>query len=260
MNTERLAGRDDAGLNRLLGELRKAGRKPDRALLDRVEAYGRAVVQPLIDMAVDEELHNADSKAPEVWAPLHAIQILGELGASEAIEPLLPLFDWVDDDALAETLPEAFGGIGAPAVAPLRALLFDRGRDVWARVRATEGLGQIGQRHLETRSEVVSALVARLDPNESQLPEDEILVGFAISELLDLKAVEAAPEIRRAFEEDRVDTSIVDLDHALEELGLPPVSRQIRPARQEGMGYGRDGWREGASSGKMGDDGSRSPR
>src|SRR5438067_1226840 len=164
---------DTGALSQLLGELRQAGQKPGRTLLDRVKAHGQATVRPLIEMVVDEKLHNADSDSPQVWAPLHAIQLLGELGAPEAIEPLLPLFDWVDDDYLAETLPEAFGGIGTPAVAPLRAVLFDRGKNVWARVRVAESLGKIGQGHPETRSDVVSALVARLDPAESRVPEDE---------------------------------------------------------------------------------------
>jgi SEC-C motif len=209
-------------LSQLLGELRQAGQQPSRTLLDRVKAHGQAARRPLIEMAVDEQLHHADSDRPEVWAPLHAIQLLGELGASEAIEPLLPLFNWVDDDYLAQTLPEAFGGIGAPAVGPLRVLLLDRGKNVWARVPAAESLGKICQAHPETRSAVVSALVACLDPAGSQVPEDELLNGVVISELLTLKAVEAAPAIRQAFKADRVDTSVVDLDHALEELDLPP--------------------------------------
>lgn len=222
-------------LSQLLGELRQAGQTPDRALLDRVKVHGQAAVGPLIEMAVDEDLNNAESGRPEVWAPLHAIQLLGELGAPEAVEPLLPFFDQVDDDYLAATLPDAFGGIGAPAVAPLRALFFDRGKDVWARVRAAESLGKIGQHHPEARSEVVSALVARLDAAQSQVPEDEILNAFVISELLDLRAVEAAPAIQQAFEEDRVDTSIVDLDHALEELDLSSRSRSAQPAKPEGL-------------------------
>src|SRR5207245_2249066 len=83
-------------------------------------------------------------------------------------------------------------------LAPLRAFLFDRDKNVWARSRAAESLGKMGQRHPETRSEVVSALVARLDPDQSQVPEDEILNGIVITELLDLKAVEVAPVIRQA--------------------------------------------------------------
>ena len=97
-------------LDTLLGQLRQAGQAPDPALLDCVAAYGQAAVWPLIDMAVDRELHCAPQDRPEVWAPLHAIQILGELGAPEATEPLLALFDSADD-WLAKALPEAMAGL-----------------------------------------------------------------------------------------------------------------------------------------------------
>lgn len=235
VDTKEPVASDSGELTQLLGQLCHVGQDPDRALLDRIKAHGQAAVRPLIEMAVDEKLHHADSKSPEVWAPLHAIEILGELGSAEAIEPLLPLLGQLSDDALAQVLPRAFGGIGAPAVAPLRALLFDRARDVWARVRAARSLGEIGRRHPETRAEVTSALVARLDPAESQVPDDECLNGFVICALLDLKAVEAAPAIRRAFDEDRVDTSIVDLDLSLEELGLPSEVRPDQSDTRQGL-------------------------
>jgi hypothetical protein len=217
-------------LNELLIELRQAGEVPDRALLDRIKAHGEATVPALIEMALDETLHHAPSDSPAIWAPLHAIQLLGEIGAPRAIEPLLSLVDWIDDDYLGQILPAAFGGIGAPAVAPLRALLFDRGRNVWARGRAADSLSKIGQGHPEVRSEVLSALVTCLGRDKAQGPDDRILNALAVCELLALKAVEAAPAIRQAFREDRVDTSIVDFDYALDELGLSP-ERPVR-ARQ----------------------------
>jgi len=67
-----------------LGQLRQAGQTADRELLDRVKAFGREAVPRLIHLAVDEELNQAASDSPEVWAPLHAIQIPGELGAPDA--------------------------------------------------------------------------------------------------------------------------------------------------------------------------------
>ncbi|MDO8670721.1 MAG: DUF1186 domain-containing protein [Dehalococcoidia bacterium] len=222
-------------LPRLLHQLRLVGQDPDRALLDSVKSFGQASVRSLIEIAIDDRLLNTDYDSPEAWAPLHAIQLLGELGASEAVEPLLPLFDSIDDSWLAETLPVAYGGFGAPALAPLRSLLFDRTKLVWARVRAAESLGNVGQRHPETRSDVVNLLVARLDPAESQTHEDESLNGFVISALLDLKAVEAAPAIRRAFDEHLVDTLVVSLDDAAEKLGLAPKSRSRQSAGKKGL-------------------------
>ena len=91
--------------NAPLSRLRQAGQHPERSLLAQVKALGPAVAGPLVEMATDRRLHEAETGSPEVWAPLHAIRLLGELGAPEAVEPLLPLFAW-DDDWLAEALPK----------------------------------------------------------------------------------------------------------------------------------------------------------
>ena len=202
-----------------LWRLRQAGQHPERSLLAQVKALGPAVVGPLVEMATDRQLHEAGTGSPEVWAPLHAIRLLGELGAPEAVEPLLPLFAW-DDDWLAEALPECFGQIGRAALAPLRVLLFDRTQDSWTAGRAAAGLRQIAERHPELRSEAVAALIARLDPEESQTPDDEMVNAFVIGELGKLKAVEAALVIRRAFAEDRVDVRIVGPADVRSDLGL----------------------------------------
>jgi len=206
-------------VNELMAELRRAGKEPDRELLDRVKACGEGVAPRLIAMAIDESLHFADQDSPEVWAPLHAVKLLGELGAAEAIEPLLPLFAW-DDDWLGQALPECFGLIGVPALSPLRDLLFDRTHDIWARARAGDGLVKIAEHHPELRGEVVAALIRRLDPAEARTPEDETLNGLVISQLLDLKAEEALPAIRRAYDEDRVDRRVVALADVERGLGL----------------------------------------
>src|SRR5436190_15190584 len=116
---------DTKDVNEVLAELRQAGQDPDQALLDRVKALGPAAVRPLIEMATDESLHTAETESPEVWAPFHAIQLLGGLEATEAVEPLLPLLAW-DDQGLDQPLPECLGRIGRPALPPLRAYLFDR--------------------------------------------------------------------------------------------------------------------------------------
>jgi tetratricopeptide (TPR) repeat protein len=221
---------DTNDVNEVLAELRRAGQHPDSALLDRVKDLGPAAVGPLVAMATDASLYEAETESPEVWMPLHAVRILGELGAAAAVEPLLPLLAW-DDEWLDQLLPECLGRIGAPALLPLRAYLFDRSHDVWARSRAAEALKRMAQRHPDQRADVIAALVACLDPAETQALDDERLNAFVISDLLDLKASEAAPAMRRAFDEDRVDRRIVDVDSVYQELdlpGRPPVSQADR--------------------------------
>ena len=219
---------------RLLRELREAGESPEPALLDAVRALGPAVVPALVAMATDEKLHHAGEDAPEVWAPLHAIQLLGELEAAEAVEPLLPLLTR-DDDWLEELLPDALGRIGRPALPPLRALLGDRTQSHWTRGRAARGLARIASHHPELRAEAVDALVAQLDPAETQLPVDEEINAYVACELGDLGAVEAEAAIRQAFLEDRVDPRIVDAAFIFKQLDLS-LETALQPVCAKGRG------------------------
>src|SRR5262245_51688322 len=125
--------------------------------------------------------------------------------------------------------------IGPPALAPLRAFLFDRGRTIWARGGAARALTAIAREHAGQRSEVVASLVARLEPAESRAPDDETLNAFVLSELLELEAVEAGPAIVRAYGEDRVDRRIVALADARRELGLAAGPEPARPTEPGGM-------------------------
>ncbi len=225
----------DKLLDEALGALRRAGPEPDRAVLGRVKDLGPAVIPPLIAMATDQTLHDADQDSPDVWAPLHAIQILGEIGAAEAVEPLIPLLSREDDDYLAEILPECFGRIGKPALAPLRAFLQDRSQGVWARGTAAHALKEIAERHPDLRSEAIAALVSRLDPAESQTADDETLNGLVISDLLDIKAAEALPAIRQAFDDDRVDRRIVRPDDVRRDLGQAIGPREPRTRSEKGL-------------------------
>ena len=47
----------------------------------------------LIQMTGDPELNQASDSSLGVWGPLHASRALGQLGASEAAEQLLALFE-----------------------------------------------------------------------------------------------------------------------------------------------------------------------
>ena len=195
-------------LEGLLQRLIRAGQKPERALLDQIKAFGPVAIDPLIAIAIDEDLHFADQARPEIWAPLHAIQLLGELRAPEAIQPLLPLFAW-DDDWLEEALPECFGQIGEPALASLREFLFDETKDFYARVRAGAGLVKIAERYSELRPDVVAVFVDWLAQAKARTADDKSFNGFVVGYLLDLKARETEPAIQQAFEQGIVDRSIV---------------------------------------------------
>src|SRR3990172_1887216 len=175
-------------------------------------------IPDLIRLATDEKLRwEAADDDPALWAPIHAWVALGQLRAEAAVEPLLSQLRHVDehdDDWAGEELPRVFGMIGPAAIPALAAYLTDNRRGLWARVAAASGLKEIGQRRLEARAECAAALTRTL---EQFADNDPALNGAVVSDLIDLKAVEAAPVIEQAF----------------------------AVGRGEGVGGGRTGKREG---------------
>jgi SEC-C motif/Protein of unknown function (DUF1186) len=183
---------------------------------------GPLAIPPLIAIATDDTLHFAEEGSPAVWAPLHAIQILGELNAAEAVQPLLPLFTWDDDDWLGDVLADAFGRIGEPAMVELQSRLRDRGYTIWTRARVATALATIAEHHPALRADVVATLATALDPGATRTADDSAFNALVITDLLDLHATEAVPAIRRAFAEGRVDRSVVDEEDVSRELALSP--------------------------------------
>lgn len=208
------------------GDCREIRGWPDYLAL----GLGPQHVPDLIRMALDEELHGADSDSLEVWAPVHAWRALGQLRAEAAVEPLTRLLARIDefgDDWAGEELPEALGLIGPTAIPVLSEYLADPSHGLWARLAAAQSLEEIGKQHPDARDECVAALAGQLE----QFAElDPALNGFLISFLIDLKAAEAAPVMERAFAANRVDLSILgDWEDAQIALGLLQERQALRP-------------------------------
>ncbi len=176
-------------------------------------------VPELIEMATDKELNWADSESLEVWAPVHAWRALGQLRAVSAIEPLLDLFHELEDvDWAYDELPDVYGMIGREAIPALARYLDDASHGLWPRVTAAFSLERIAAGDPSARDECVTILSRQL---ERFTKNDPTLNGFLISYLVDLRAVEAAPVMERAFAADRVDLSILgDWQDAQVRLGL----------------------------------------
>ncbi len=200
-------------------------------------------VPDLIRMATDEELNQAASDSLEVWAPVHAWRALGQLRAEAAIEPLLSLFRRIDeneDDWVDGQLPDVYGMIGPAAIPALTAYLADTSHGLYARISAASSLKHIGEMHPDARAECVAIFARQL---EGFAEQDPTLNAFLVAPLLDLKAVEAAPVIERAFAADRVDESVVgdweDVQIALglkEQRETPPSHGWIPPLFSRSLG------------------------
>lgn len=213
-------------------------------------------IPDLIRMATDEELAWADSDSLEVWSPMHAWRTLGQLQAEAAIEPFLSLFrriDEDDDDWVGEELPEVYGMIGPAAVPALAAYLADSSHGLYARVAAASSLKHIAETHPDVRAECVDILTHQLERFAEQ---EDTFNAFLVSPLLDLKAVEAAPLMERAFAADCVDEIVSgDWEDTQIELGF-------KEQREKPPTYGWVPPLFSRSSGELGDPSvrSRSPK
>jgi hypothetical protein len=196
-------------------------------------------IPDLIRLASDPVGFEGDPESKEVWAPLHAWRALGQLRAEEAIHPLLELLQQEaehDGDWGLSELPSVFAMIGPAALPHLAVFLADPDRSLYARTSVAEGLPDMVAKYPETREPVIDILARQLGSAEQ--PETE-LNGFVVGSLLELKAVEAAPVLERAFAEGIVDESIAGgWPEVQYELGLtdtPPPARRFN-------GPGSPGW------------------
>jgi len=222
-----------------LGDMREQPRYDYRSL-----GLGEGDVAELARMAVDPDLYWGDSESDEVWAPIHAWRALADLRAEAAIDPLvavlsLPATRESDDatsydDWVGEELPEAIAAIGPAAFPALADYLRDPGHQHWARTTAAEGIRKIVARHPELRDAAVAVFTEVVETTTEHpgatTEGDEILNGSLIDDLIELKAVESAPVIERAFAAERVDPMFVgDWEDVQVDLGL--LDERTTPAR-----------------------------
>jgi tetratricopeptide (TPR) repeat protein len=179
-------------------------------------------VPDLLRMVLDEDLNQRDQDDPAVWAPLHALRVLGVLGPVEVAEPLIACASF-GDDWIVDELPQVYASIGPGAIPVLHQALYDPTLDPFKRSVTANALTAIARQHASARNEVVTLLAAFLDrPEADKSADEEELSAFVICHLTDLGDLAAYPAIRRAFDEDRVALHIVGLDEVEHDLGLQP--------------------------------------
>jgi HEAT repeat protein len=207
----------------------------DRPDIEEWVDYSKIGVGPehipeLIRLATDSDLPLGGEEDPAIWGPIHAWRALGALRATAAVDPLLAILARQDDawdDWATEEIPPILGMIGPPAIPALVGFVADTTHEMYARAAAVSALKEISERHPDARAECIAHLRRQMEAASQNSPEFN---GFLLADLLNLKAVEAAPAIEQAFAGNHVDESIAgDWDWARWELGLsdhkPPPKR-----------------------------------
>lgn len=179
-------------------------------------------VPELIRMATDPMLWELDDERLDVWAPIHAWRSLGQLHAEAAIVPLIQLFHERTSDWVTEELPKVYAMLGPAAIPVLAAYLSDDSHEAVARNTAVDCLLGIARSHSDSRDACVAPMLQQL---ESFADNDIDLNTILLGDLLDLKAVEAAPLMEQVFAAERVDEFMVGSWAGVQvELGLKQES------------------------------------
>jgi len=175
---------------------------------------------------------------PELWAPIHAWRALGELRAVEAVGAFLELMtglDETDDDWYMEEFPQMFALMGPGAEDALERYVVDSSHRDYPRSVAGSSLTRLAELWPECRAKAVAGVARALADYEKN---DTSLNAFFVGHLLQLKAVEQAELIERAFAAGRVDDEVcgywgdIREELGVEGLGLAP-DRPPQPRRAD---------------------------
>lgn len=183
-------------------------------------ALKEEAVRPLIAIVEDEELQMADSPG-EGWAPIHAIELLSELRAPEAIQPLVRVLRTIDwDTIIHDRALSCLRPFGQVAIAPL--------------LQALEETGDA-----ETKKSLCSVLAGLGVHDERIFPfllehftEDVELGAAHLAEYGDPRAL---PHLQQALDDyvpvsddsPLTDQTLIELHAAIEEFGGAFTPRQL---------------------------------
>ena len=215
-------------------QLLSLGEAGDDAVHAEILKPGKALVPELIRMAFDPQLHQRPADDPAHHAPGHAIALLRALREEAKLDQLAQWLDQADGDWYTELLSTHCGKIGGYTTSQLEALSADTEYNVYVRSGASSALAERANRVPEQRERITEFMRYLLNrPEAHEVAEEEVFLGFLVSDTLDMQARELYPDIKRAYDEDRVDKKIVGLDDVHREWGLGPVPQPKR--RSDGM-------------------------
>ncbi len=149
--------------------LLKEDRLP-RVAVDEIIRRGPRMIGRLSAIVSDDDSWYHD--LPEWWGVVHAVYLLGAIGTSGAVLPLLRSLrfaDAADCDWVTQDLPSIFGAVGLPAHDGLRRIATDETSGWFTRTLALEGLAAISLRHHELIDETLDLVRSVLaDPGEDR--------------------------------------------------------------------------------------------
>ncbi|MCX7077363.1 MAG: SEC-C metal-binding domain-containing protein [Methylococcales bacterium] len=179
----------------------------------------------LIEMATEDALLDNENDS-EISAVVHSWYALAQMGRIEAIPRILNLVNNFDYDLLFDNyFPAIFNLIGHPAIAVLKEFIYNDINSIDSRSYAIEGLSSLGKSNESYRDECVAILTDFI--SKPSVPE---LVGIAVSDLIDFRAIESIDVIENVFKNGYVDINACgDLEDVEIAFGLRAKRSIPRP-------------------------------
>ena len=216
----------ELGISDKIKQLQREGLRPSDKLIATIARAESAAFAPLLELATNVELlHKGE---PECYAPIHALRLLGEVGAVEMIEPLfrqLPIeLDYEDEELpqkWVEELPQIMARLGGPAVEPLWQIADDANWILAARSSALIALTYVTTADSTTHDAIAAGLRERLAATE-----DRELASHLVIALANLGLKDAYAEIMPLYRAGKIDQNIIPAG-AARQLLLSDSSKRL---------------------------------
>ena len=198
-----------------------------------VEGITPAHVPELIRLLEDPEFNDEALDDERIFAPIHAARAIGYFRAEEAVDALIRSIDrrtrWQDYDGWsAEEYPQILQRIGPTAIPKMGDAVADSTLAPFVRAVLAEFMAQIAIDHSSTRAAVITTLIDAAEHFNDNPPE---VNNGIVAGLLELKALESVPLLRRIFRAQAIDEWVIGdwasvrRDLKLERLPDDPPSR-----------------------------------
>jgi hypothetical protein len=143
----------------------------------------------------------------DAWAPYHVIHILPLIKTKEALELLFETMRDETDllgDWITESTPTLLAAFGESAIERLKEHVLDETLDLYIRGSIETALNVIAHQHPDKKEEIKDFLSKLLEDTN-----DPTFAAFLIDELLSFKDPNLLPQVRKAFEDGKIDTEVI---------------------------------------------------
>lgn len=146
----------------------------------------------------------------DAWTPYHVIHILPLIKTKESLELLLDTMSDKNDllsGWITESTPTLLASFGESAIERLEECVLDETLDLYIRGSISTALNVIAHQYPDRKDDIKS-FISNLMENTN----DQTFAAFLIDELLSFKDPNLLPQVRKAFEDGRIDTAVIRRD------------------------------------------------